>query len=95
VKHLARDLHFLDEPDYDKLATDLSEVRKMLSSLDPEDRARIAGLNAKCQLLTALQNLVTSVKLKCLIFIAGTTMSKDSSPLARTGGPMASTFESM
>jgi hypothetical protein len=28
VKLLARDLHFLDEPDYDKLATDLSQVRK-------------------------------------------------------------------
>jgi four helix bundle protein len=29
---LARDLHFLDETDYEKLATDLSHIRKMMLS---------------------------------------------------------------
>ena len=42
-----------------------------------------------------VQNFVTSVKLKSRTFIAGTTMSKDSSPLARTGVPMASTLDSI
>jgi hypothetical protein len=42
-----------------------------------------------------LQNFVTSVKLKSFTFIGGATISKDSSPLARTGVPIASTFESM
>jgi hypothetical protein len=41
------------------------------------------------------QNFVTSVKLKSRIFIAGTTISNDSSPLARTGALMASTLESI
>lgn len=41
------------------------------------------------------QNLVTSVKLKSRTFIAGTTISNDSSPLARTGVLMASTLASM
>lgn len=41
------------------------------------------------------QNLVTSVKLKSRTFMAGATMSKDSSPLARIGFPMASTLESI
>ena len=41
------------------------------------------------------QNFVTSVKLNSRTFIAGTTMSKDSSPLARTGVPISSTFESI
>jgi hypothetical protein len=41
------------------------------------------------------QNLVTSVKLKSRTFIAGTTMSNDSSPLARTGTLIASTLDSM
>ena len=38
------------------------------------------------------QNFVLSVKLKSQTFIGGTTMSIDSSPVARTGRPMASTF---
>src|ERR1017187_4943890 len=41
------------------------------------------------------QNFVTSVKLKSWIFMAGTTMSNDSSPPERIGTLMASTFESM
>ena len=40
------------------------------------------------------QNFVTSVKLKSLTFIAGTTISNDSSPHARTGTLIASTFDS-
>ena len=58
-----------------------------LSLLNDSDYA----LNAKCP----LQNFVTSVKLNSRTFIAGTTMSNDSSPLARTGAPISSTFESM
>jgi hypothetical protein len=42
-----------------------------------------------------IQNLVTSVKLNSRTFIAGTTISNDSSPLARAGTLMASTFASM
>src|SRR4029077_17978069 len=47
--------------------------------------------------LTSLsyQNLVTSVKLNSFTFIAGTTMSNDSSPHDRTGTLIASTFESI
>src|ERR1700751_3976005 len=41
------------------------------------------------------QNFVTSVKLNSLTFIAGTTMSNDSSPHARTGTLIASTLESI
>lgn len=41
------------------------------------------------------QNFVTSVKLKSCTFMAGTTISKDSSPLARTGSLIASTLESI
>jgi len=41
------------------------------------------------------QNFVTSVKLKSLTFMAGTTMSKDSSPQDLTGTLIASTFDSM
>jgi hypothetical protein len=45
--------------------------------------------------LGRVQNFVTSVKLKSFTFMAGTTMSKDSSPLARTGVPMVSTLDSI
>ena len=48
-----------------------------------------------CQLSGYVQNFVTSVKLKSFTFIGGATISKDSSPLARTGVPIASTLESM
>ena len=41
------------------------------------------------------QNFVTSLKWKLLTFIAGTTISKDSSPAARTAGPSISTFDSI
>jgi hypothetical protein len=41
------------------------------------------------------QNLVTSLKWKFRTFIVGTTISKDSSPAARTAGPSISTFASM
>jgi hypothetical protein len=41
------------------------------------------------------QNFVTSVKLKSFTFIAGTTMSKDSSPLARTRRPIDSMLDNM
>lgn len=45
--------------------------------------------------LESHQNFVTSVKLKSFTFIAGTTMSNDSSPHDRTGMLMDSTFDSM
>jgi len=41
------------------------------------------------------QNFVTSVKLKSRTFIAGTTISNDSSPAARTGILVLSTLDSM
>jgi hypothetical protein len=41
------------------------------------------------------QNFVTSVKLKPRTFIAGTTMSNDSSPLVRTGVLICSTLDSI
>jgi len=41
-----------------------------------------------------LQNFVTSLKWKLLIFMAGTTISNDSSPAARTAGPSISTLAS-
>src|ERR1700721_1311796 len=44
---------------------------------------------------TLTQNFVTSVKLNSFTCIAGTTMSNDSSPLARTGTLIAATFDSM
>lgn len=45
--------------------------------------------------LPPLQNFVISVKLKLFTFIGGTTMSNDSSPLARTEVPKAATFCNM
>jgi len=48
-------------------------------------------LSAEC----CFQNFVTSVKLNSPTFIAGTTISKDSSPLARTAIPISSTLESI
>lgn len=41
------------------------------------------------------QNFVTSLKWKLRTFIAGTTISNDSSPAARTGVPIISTFASI
>jgi hypothetical protein len=41
------------------------------------------------------QNFVTSVKLNSWTFMAGTTMSNDSSPQERTGALMASTFDNI
>ena len=45
--------------------------------------------------IVSVQNLVTSVKLNSRSFIAGTTMSKLSSPLVRTGVLISSTCESI
>src|SRR5271168_725669 len=40
--------------------------------------------------VATFQNFVTSLKWKLLIFMAGTTISNDSSPAARTDGPSIS-----
>ncbi len=55
------------------------------------------GQSSEIKTLTAesTQNFVTSVKLNSRTFMAGTTMSNDSSPHDRTGTLMTSTFESM
>lgn len=55
--------------------------------------ARLPGLKNGNE--TRGQNFVTSVKLNSRIFIAGTTMSNDSSPEARMGTLIASTFDSI
>ena len=55
---------------------------------------RVTELSGQSRSISG-QNLVVSVKLKSRTFMAGTTMSKDSSPEARAGRLIASTFESM
>jgi hypothetical protein len=88
---LANDLEYLDQQAYCSLHEALSRLRRMLTSLlQKVDEERSV---AKCQVL--IQNLVTSVKLKSRTFIAGTTMSNDSSPQARTGTLIVSTFDSI
>jgi hypothetical protein len=93
---LARDLNFLRDDEYRKLAQDLMQMRRMLTSLlQKVNRER---QEAKCLAPTAKcdpQNFVTSVKLNPFTFIAGTTISNASSPLVRTGVLICSTFESI
>ena len=61
----------------------------------PAPRNRFStALPSTTNLLFKLQNFVTSLKWKLLIFIAGTTISNDSSPAARTDGPSISTLAS-
>ena len=81
---LARDLAFLrDQP------------HRGRSEANADGTGWQGGSRTSGGLGAAVQNFVTSVKLKSRTFIGGTTMSNDSSPLARTGVPMASTFESI
>src|SRR5579863_100335 len=61
---------------------------------DERDNYYCAHLASRFSIFVALQNFVTSLKWKLLIFMAGTTISNDSSPAERTAGPSISTFAS-
>jgi hypothetical protein len=81
--------------DREKLMKTTAAILRSLVDLSPlgVDRAepRVDGLKGPAK----PQNRVTSVKLKSRTFMAGTTMSKVSSPEARTAGDIASTFDSI
>lgn len=84
----ADDLNLIDFETGHRLQRDVVEVRQTPASLTRKVEPN--ALQAECS-----QNFVTSVKLNPATFIAGATMSNDSSPLARTGTPISSTFDSM
>ena len=53
------------------------------------------GEGSACRVAPSAQNFVTSLKWNPPTFIAGTTISNDSSPAERTGSPSISTFASI